>query len=507
MGKKSIKKNYIFNLIYEIFALITPLITAPYLARVLQSDGIGANSYCISLTSYFILAANLGFKIYAQREVAKVRDDKREYSRVFYEIMICKFLTTSLVTFVNILLCQLNVYSTYTSLMWILTINIVATFFDITFLFRGLEEFGKIVLRDIIIKVIGVALTFIFVKTKNDLWIYVLCHCLTTIVSALSLWPLLFKYLSRAKVNNPFKHLLPSMRLFIPTIAVSIYASIDKSLMGWLIPGTIEKTLADGTIEVIKIADIENGYYSQAESIVKMILTILTSLGLVVLPRNAYYFENGKETEAKENVYKSFSFTFMLGSALMFGIASISTNFVPWFFGGGYEKVSFLMMAFSPIVLSIGLNSIFGKQYLLAKGKDVPYTIFVIIAAAINICLNLVLIPLLYSFGALISTVFAETLIFVMEFIYLRKEFSFKRIIMLNLKYLLYGSIMFEIVFSLSYFVFKPGMWQTIVLVLIGIVVYSSLLLITKDKNLKSFLSFFKKFKKKNEISKEQNNE
>ena len=238
-----------------------------------------------------------------------------------------------------------------------------------------------------------------------------------------------------------------------------------------------------------------------------MILTILTSLGLVVLPRNAYYFENGKETEAKENVYKSFSFTFMLGSALMFGIASISINFVPWFFGGGYEKVSFLMMAFSPIVLSIGLNSIFGKQYLLAKGKDVPYTIFVIIAAAINICLNLALIPLLYSFGALISTVFAETLIFVMEFIYLRKEFSFKRIIMLNLKYLLYGSIMFGIVFSLSYFVFKPGIWQTIVLVLIGIVVYSSLLLITKDKNLKSFLSFFKKFKKKNEISKEQNNE
>ena len=187
----------------------------------------------------------------------------------------------------------------------------------------------------------------------------------------------------------------------------------------------------------------------------------------------------------------------------MFGIAAISTSFIPWFLGAGYEKVPYLLIAFSPIILCIGLNAILGQQYLIPKGEDNKYTIAVLIGAMINITLNLLLIPFLYSFGALIATVVAELAIFVVEFIFLRKELSIKRAILLNLKYLLYGAIMFSVVFCLATFVFPKTIWFTLLLILIGVVIYLIPLFIFRDDNLWFILrKIFKKRKKD-----EKNNE
>ena len=497
--RKSIGKNYIFNLVYQIFSLIVPFITAPYVARVLQSDGVGINAFVASIASYFVLFAAFGFNFYAQREIAKNRSDKKRCSVIFSEILICKFITTAIAVAINLAFVFSNVYGDYSFYMGLLTISIASPALDITFLYRGLEEFGNLTLKDLLIKIIGIVLIFVFVKSKNDLWIYILCHCLTTLLSTIILWIGVPKRIDKIAIQElkPFHHFWPAFRLLIPTIATSIYVVLDKSLIGVLIPGTIEVIGTDGTVSIIKIADMENGFYQQAETIVKMPLTILTSLGLVILPRNALYFKEKKYDLAKENVYRSFSFTFMIGSALTFGIAAIATNFIPWFLGDGYEKVPYLMMAFSPIILAIGCNAILGQQYLIPKGDDKIYTIAVVSGAIINLVLNLILIPILLSFGALIATVSAELIIFLIEYFYLRKELSAKKIFLHNLKYVVYGIIMFTVVFLLSSFVLKnSSILNTFILVICGMVIYISFLLFTKDKLFFDICSFFWKLLK-----------
>ena len=195
MEKKSITKNYIFNLVYQLLLIIMPIITTPYLSRVLGAENIGIYSYTLSITTYFILIGSLGVSLYGQREIAYLQDKAYERSKTFIEIFIMKLLalSVSLIIF-YFTFCLNGDYSLYYK---ILILEIIANIIDISWFFQGLEEFKKTVSRNIIVKLISVLLIFILVKSSNDLSKYFAIYVLSTFLGNFSMWIYLPKYLQK----------------------------------------------------------------------------------------------------------------------------------------------------------------------------------------------------------------------------------------------------------------------------------------------------------------------
>lgn len=488
--KSSIKKNYIFNLVYHIFALITPLIVTPYISRVLKSDGVGRYSFTYSIITYFVLFGALGFSLYAQREIARFQDNRYEQTKIFWEIIVARLITVFASLIVHAALILTKAYGeNYTFLMLVLSINIISCAFDISFFFIGNERFILIALSSVTIKALGVVLIIVFVKNESDVWLYALFQMLIVFFSNIILWLWLPKMLVKIdfRALSIKRHFLPSLHLFVPTIAASVYTMLDKTLIGVMIQGVDSNT---GKL----ISEIENGYYDHAEKIVKLVLTIITSLGIVMLPRNSHILSAEQNDEFKSNINLSLRFVFFIGLPISCGLAAVAFNFSPWFFGDGYEKVPYLIIVLCPLVLFIGLSNVLGIQYLLPKKRDKFYTISIVSGAAINIVLNLALIIPLRSFGAAISTVIAELLIAILMAVFSRKEINLFKSIGKSWRYFIGAFLMFTSVFLTQRFL-KPSILNTFVLIAEGIFVYFVVLLVLKDDFLYSY--FFKLFKRK----------
>lgn len=482
MAAKSIKKNYIYNLIYQVFLLIVPIIVTPYLSRILGPDGTGQYSFTYSLANYFILFGALGFGYYAQREIAKHQDNKLIKSLIFWEILIVRLFSVGMSLAVTVILNVTGVYGSYSLLMWWWILIIAAQAFDITFLLQGNEEFAKIAIRNVIIKIISIVFIFLFVKKQTDVYIYVICFAGSTLLGNLSLWLYLPKMLCKVKFKDlkPARHIVPTLRLFVPTVAIYVYAVLDKTLIGLLVSGT-QTEIVDGVEVVIKVSDLENGYYEQAEKIVKMCMAVVTALGTVMIPRNSNEFALGNMDKVKENVYGATNFVWFIGVPLSLGLASIAGNLIPWFLGAGYDKCIILMQLFTPLILIIGFSNVFGLQYLLPTQRDGKYTISILIGAAINLALNIVGIKFFMSYGAVVASVTAEIMVTGVMLIVIRKEISFFKILRQSIKYLIAGGLMFATVFVTQIFL-KPSILFTFILILEGIMVYFLALLCLKEK-------------------------
>ena len=269
MAKKSIAKNYVYNLIYQILTIVTPLITTPYIARVLGVENNGIYGYVFSIVGYFYMFGSLGVAIYGQREIAYLQDDVEKRSKVFCEIIIVKFISYFLsIALFALLFC---IKGQYVEIYRILILYLLSGMFDIVWFFQGLENFRIIAIRNIIIKTISIILVFVIVKSTNDLWIYILLYTLGELVASLSLWPIVLKKIKVSYKDLSIKrHVKPIMLLFFPQIAIQIYLVCDKTMIG-LITNNIS----------------EVAYYDQAQKIIRAIILIITSLGAVMSSRNA----------------------------------------------------------------------------------------------------------------------------------------------------------------------------------------------------------------------------
>jgi O-antigen/teichoic acid export membrane protein len=501
--KKSIKKNYFYNLLYQVFVLITPLITTPYISRILLADGVGKYSFSFSLITYFTLFGALGFGYYAQREIAKHQNNIISQSVVFWEINICRILPVSIALVTNLILYFLNIYGDYSVLMLILSINILAVGIDINFFFQGNEKFKTVVLRNFIIRVVAISSIFIFVKTSSHLWVFTLINSLSVFLSACSMWIPVRKAIVKVDFRSlkPFKHLKGTLILFVPTIAASIYTILDKTLIGVLITDTYQTLDTSGEYIVKKVSDLENGYYEQSEKIVKMIMTIITSIGIVMIPRNSNEFSIGNISKVKENVTKTARIVLLIGVPMTLGLIAISDLFVPWFFGPGYDKCSLLIRILSPLIVVIGLSNVFGLQFLIPSGNDKKFTIALLVGAVTNFILNIVLIKYWWSVGASIATIIAEIIVtFIMCFM-CRKEVNLIDIFMKSWKYYLSGLLMFSIIFIISKML-NATILNTFLLIGLGTIVYFICLLVFRDDIFISFMRRLAEFIKKRFIKK-----
>ena len=462
--KNSVKKNYIYNLMYQILVILLPLITAPYISRVLGAENIGIYSYTTSISAYFILFGSLGVSLYAQREIAFHQDNKKENTKTFIEIVLLRTITMFISIAVFCITFVLN--GEYGYFYKVLIVELIAQCLDISWFFIGLEDFKKTVSRNLIIKFISVVSIFVLVKTPEDLNIYFWIYVLSVLIGNLSLWFYLPKYLVKVNVKelNIFKHLRPTLALFIPEIAIQVYTVLDKTMIG---------AIWEDKSEV--------GYYQQSEKIIKLLLTIITSLGTVLLPRIASCFANNKKQEVFGYLKKSFNFVFILAFPMVFGIIAVADKFVPLFFGPGYDKVVILMSVISPIILFIGMSNVIGKQYLLPTKRQKQYTISVVTGAVVNLIMNSCLIWKFGALGASIGTVIAEFTVTLVQLIFVRKEFDIKGILKLSIKYIISSIIMFVAcklvgLFSVNDFV------SIVLQVGVGTIVYILMLLVLKDK-------------------------
>ena len=472
---KSIKKNYIFNLIYQVLALLAPLITTPYISRVLGAEAIGEYSYAYSIVYYYMLFAILGTATYAEREISFCRDDKEKRTKRFWDLLVLRIIT-SVISF-SVYSLGVSAFFRNKIMAMIVSINIVSVALDIVWLFQGMEEFGRIVLRDTFVKISTILLIFTFVKREQDMYIYALIMSISPVVSALSLWPFVRKYVDKIDLRKiqPFKDFKNVMALFIPTLAISIYAMLDKTMIG-----------------LFTTTKVENGYYEQATKLSKTALTVVTSLGTVMIPRISYYFEK-KQTDLIElYMLKSYRFAFLLGFPICFGLMGISSNLVPWFYGTGFEKVAVLLKVSSFLVIAIGLSNITGLQYLVPTKQQDKLTKSVCLGAFVNVVLNMFLIPRSYSVGAAIASVLAEFSVTIIQFIYVKDQLNMKNIVKMIPGYF-FSSIIMLVILEIETFVLPQTALATIFMIISGGAIYFLTLFIIKDSFVFEIIGLIKK--------------
>ena len=461
--KTNIKVNYLYNLSYQIMNMIIPLITTPYISRVLGADRIGLYSYTLSIVTYFAIFINFGIPTYGQLVISKNRDDKEALSILFWELFTARLISGLVFTIIYILMVFSGTKDN--QLFTVLYLNILAQIIDIVWFYQGIELFKKILLRNYIIKLSGLIMIFLFVKSPNDLLLYALIIQGSSFLGNLSLWFGLRKRIQKIDIRkiNPFKHWRKSFTYFIPTVATSIYTVLDKSMLGWFTD-----------------TSFENGYYEQTHKIVLVVVTVVTSLSVVLMPRVAYLFLNNQMDEMKRKIETAIKFVLMLTVAMTSGLFGISKNLIPWFLGAGYDECIILLRIFSFIVVAIGLNNIVGMQCLTANGKQKQYNIGVIIGAIINFLMNLLLIPKFYSVGAAIASVLAEFSILLCFCWFSSGVIDYPKIYLRSWKYYVSGIVMLCVELLINS-VLLPNVLSIAESIFIGCLVYFGLLIALRD--------------------------
>jgi O-antigen/teichoic acid export membrane protein len=450
--------------------MIAPLIVMPYLSRVLGSGGIGVFAYAHSIAFYFVLLGSLGSSIYGQREIAYVQHDIDKRTIVFKEIVGLRimFVLTAIIIYLTLIVSN-SWFQEHKIVFMMLSIEIIASAIDVSWFFMGLQDFKRLLLRNIIVRLISIVCIFIFVNKETDVSLYALCYALPIFLGNISMWFYLPKYLSKTKAGKRIKHILPLLALLVPQIAVEVYTVLDKTMLG-----TILREMSFGLSEV--------GYYEQSQKIITVPVRLITAMGIVMLPRIAELFTARDNEKIETSIGSSFRLVFALGFPLMFGLIGVSNHFIPWFYGSKFEleKMCMLMISMSPLILLIGISNTIGTQFLLPTKQQKVYTLSVTIGALLNFCLNFILIRYLYAIGAVISSLAAEGLVTGIQMFIVRKQLPLLKFLKTAIPYFCFGLIMLGVVYGLGLLV-KATVAGTLVLVFTGAAVYGLCLLLIHD--------------------------
>lgn len=467
MSEKSIKKNYVYNLIYQMVIMLTPVITTPYLSRILQPDGVGLHSNAYANAFFFMTVVGLGTHVSGQRDVAYHQDDIYGRSKAFWTVMCVRVVTFCLCS-VAYFIYAFNVDG-YRDIALVQYIYIFYAAMDISWFFQGMEEFKKLVLRNLVIKVVYLLFVFTCIRSKEDLCLYAFGLAFINFAGAISMWFYLPQYIERVPFKDirPWESMGTIMQLFLPTIAMQVYTVLDKTMLG-----------------IYTETSHENGYYEEAEHLVKMCIGIVTAMTAVIVPRMAYVFSKGDVKGVKNYLKKSIRFVWFIGIPITVGIAMISNILVPWFLGDGYEKCIPLMMFFSVLVPIIGLSNVTGSSFLVPTKRQNIYTLSVILGAVINFSLNLILIPRLFSVGATIGSITAETSVLLFQLLYIvikTKTVSLRECFEGIWRYILASVIMLAIGQTMESYFLKPNIISTFVEIVTCAVIYMGTLVLLRD--------------------------
>lgn len=478
--RPGIQKNFIYHFISQVLSLLIPLVTAPYLARVLRPEGNGQISFVTSIITYFTMFANLGFHVYGQREIAACGDDKQKKSAVFWQICLIRALFTLVALGVLYsVLFTVGFGEKYNLLMLIMSAQVVAIAFDIQFFFMGEENFKTIALRTIFLRLLGLACVFLFVKTEADGWIYAICLSGTVLLSNLVMWFALIPRLTKCRVphwKDLFRHIKPSLIIFFPIMVTSIFTTFDKTMIGLLSARP----------------DYDNGCYEEAYKINSVAQVLTTLFSSVMLSRNTYDYQHGKIDEVNRHTYKSFQYVSLTSLFLVAGFFVLSKNFSSWFLGNEYVETPQLLYIMSVRLVFSGFSVVLGDRFIV-MGKEKFWTAAVATGALANVGVNALLIPANGAVGAAIATAITETAIFlVMAALSFGKgKLKISAALKSVWKYVPCALASFGLMALLQHFL-GYSVWEFLLIGAAGAFCYGGLLLLFRDSLLLGFLSKFK---------------
>lgn len=476
---ESLKKNFIYNIIYQILTIILPLITAPYIARVLGAENVGIYSYTYSIAYYFLIFAMLGISNHGNRMIAATRKDKDKMSVTFWSIYSIQFITF----FISIIayIIYLIGFARDNKIIFIIqTFYIFSGMFDISWLFFGLEKFKITVTRNIIIKLLTVVSIFLFVRDSNDLIAYTIIMVFGTLFSQVYLWRYIKKEVNKIQIDKKIikENIRPILILFIPVLSFSIYKVMDKIMLGNMCNYT------------------QVGYYNNAEKIINIPMGIITALGTVMLPRMSNLIASGDTKTSKKYINLSLKLVTLLASAIAFGLMGVSKVFTPIFFGKEFSACSPIITMLSITVFFVSWANVVRTQYLIPNHYDKVYISSTICGALINLILNIIFIPKYQAAGASIGTIAAEFTLMFIQIMAIRKKINVFKVIFEYFSFILLGLLMMIFVQMLGNYM-GISVTTLILQILLGGCIYcvgSLILLKIKNDEIYKILSdiFFK---------------
>lgn len=407
MRKKSVKRNFIMNIILTMSNFIFPLITFPYISRVLLPDGTGRVSFATSLISYFTMFAQLGIPTYGIRACAKVRDDRRELTRTAQELLIINIVMTviSYIILFTVLFSIPRLREDRT-LYLVVSLTISLTSVGMEWLYKALEHYTYITIRSVIFKFIALIAMFALVHAKSDYVIYGGITIFAASASNVLNFINVHKYIDLKLIGGyNFKRHLKAVGIFFAmACATTVYTHLDTLMLGFM------KT------------DTDIGYYNASVRIKTILVSIVASLGAVLLPRASYYVENGKMDDFYRITRKALSFVFVVASPMMIYFILFAKEGIFFLSGNAYVGSIVPMQVVMPTLLFIGITNILGIQMLVPLGKENTVLYSEIAGAIVDVITNALLIPKLGATGAAIGTLVAELVVLIVQYYALRDD-------------------------------------------------------------------------------------
>lgn len=427
------KKNFIFNFLYQLLVISVPLITTPYLARILGPEGLGEYSYAYAIACYFVLFLQMGIKNYGTREIAKYQHKPKDLSRAFWELISCQWIFS--VIAIVIYLWYTFSYASNKLISLLFLPYLISGAIDITWCFSGLEDFRIIVGRSTFIKITTTLCIFLFVKTNTDIATYTCIMAGGMFLSQFLLWPFLFRYIRFIPISTKqlFRHFKPLVLLFIPILAESVYKIMGKIMLG-------------------RMADLSQvGFYDSSDKIMQLPLILIVSLGTVMLPRITHLYATDSEKQAVSVFKKSIYITVFLATSTSFGIMAIAKTFVPWFYGPDFTLCVTLFQILLPSCIFFAFASVIRSQYLIPKEQDKEFIISIMAGAVVNILVNWCLIPKYGAIGASIGTLCAEMTVCFVQIAMVYKGIPIFHCLFSSLPFIIAGMGMYLCVLHLNF--------------------------------------------------------
>lgn len=405
--EKSLKKNFCMNAILTMSQFIFPLITFPYVSRILLAEGTGKVSFATSIISYFAMFAQLGIPTYGIRACAQVRNDKKKLSKTAQEIFIINIIMSILAYIVFfIALCNVPRLKDEKTLLIIVSATIFFNAIGMEWLYKALEQYTYITIRSVIFKFIALIAMFLLIHQQSDYIIYGAISIFASSASNIFNFFNVHKYISLRPVGEyNFKQHLKAVSVFFAlSCAATIYVNLDTVMLGFM------KT------------NVDVGYYNAAVKIKTILVSIVTSLGTVLLPRASYYVEHGLKEDFYRITKKAIDFVFLVATPLMLYFMFFAKEGIFFLSGNTYGGAIVPMQIIMPTLFFIGLTNIMGMQILVPLGKENIVLYSEIVGAVVDLAINYILIPKYASAGAAIGTLVAEIAVWIVQYIYLRKQ-------------------------------------------------------------------------------------
>ena len=395
---KSLKSNFVYNLLNTSLGILFPLISFPYASRILMAERIGEVNFFQSIIQYVLLLTSLGIPMYAIREIAKVRDNVALRNKTLLEILILNLILTVLgYCIIFIILMTVDKVQVNVPLFLILSLSIILTTVGCDWFYQGVEDFKYITIRGIVVRSLALILLFLLVKTEQDVLYYAICITVGSLGGNIFNFVRLTKYVKFSElVSNdlkPFRHIKPVLRIFVLNLIISIYVNLNVVMLGFM-----------KNNESV-------GLFTSATKLTQVILSVVTSLGAVLLPRMSNMISNNQMLEFRELSQKSLDFISVITLPIVFGLIILSDFIIPIFCGDTYSDAILTLQILAPVIILIGVSNVLGIQILYPQGKENIVIFSTILGALVNVILNLWLIPLYSQNGAAVATLFAELVV------------------------------------------------------------------------------------------------